>query len=105
MNYTCTVVDDGRGSTFWRGTAFNCPPSNVISLSHQLFNIGGDTGMCTSGAITGESVGVVDNCYTSRLLVTASPGLNDTTVECTLVLAGMGVGNRTLLVAGMYMYK
>ena len=103
MNYTCTVVDNaGTGSTFWRGTAFNCPPSNIISLSHQLFNIAGDSGTCNNGAITAESVGVVDNCYTSRLMVTVSSELNETTVECTLVVVGVGVGNRTLLVAGKY---
>ena len=101
VNYTCTVVDNaGTGSTFWKGTAFNCPPSNIISLAHQLFNIAGDSGTCNNGAITAESVGVVDNCYTSRLMVTVSSELNDTTVECTLVVVGMGVGNRTLLVAG-----
>ena len=100
VNYTCTVVDNaGTGSTFWKGRAFNCPPSNIVSLSHQLFNIGGDSGTC--GAITAESVGVVDNCYTSRLMVTVSPALNGTTVECTL--SGVRVvGSRTILIAGMH---
>ena len=102
VNYTCTVVDSsGILTTFWRGTAFNCPPSNVIPLSHQLF-IGGTSGTCNSGAITAASVGVVDNCYTSRLMVYVSVGLNETTVECTIVLSGMRVGNHTLLIAGMY---
>ena len=104
MNYTCTIVDTTGnppiGSTFWRGTAFDCPgSSNVISLSHSLFNTTGMSGTCTSGAITAESVGVVDNCYTSRLMVTVSSALNGTTVECTL--SGVRVvGSRTLLIAG-----
>ena len=104
VNYTCTVVDNTRiGSTFWRGTVFNCPPSNVTSLSHQVFNIG-ESGTCNSGAITAETVNVVDNCYTSRLLVTVSSALNETTVECTRDLSGTGVGNRTILIAGMQYY-
>ena len=105
VNYTCTVVDTSGnppiGSTFWRGTAFNCPGSaNRISLSHLSFNTSGDSGSCNSGAITAESVNVVDNCYTSRLMVTISPALNGTTVECTLS-GVIAVGSRTLLIPGM----
>ena len=102
VNYTCTVVDTSNppiGSSVWRGTAFNCPTSsNEIFLRHSLFNTSGATDTCTGGAITAESVGVVDNCFTSRLMVTVSPGLNETTVECTL--SGVSVGSRTLLLAG-----
>ena len=103
VNYTCTVVDNaGTLNTFWRGTAFNCPATtNVIPLTHVLFN-SGISGTCTDGAITAESVGVVDNCYTSRLMVTVTPALNGTTVECTLSLSGMGIGNLTILIAGMH---
>ena len=103
VNYTCTAVDNTGGlTTFWRGTAFNCPAtSNVIALTHALFN-SGVSGTCTDGAITGESVSAVDNCYTSRLMVTVSPALNGTTVECTLSLSGMGGGNLTILIAGMH---
>ena len=105
VNYTCTIVDTSGnppiGSSIWRGTAFNCPTSsNAISLAHSSFNTSGASGSCTGGAITAESVGVVDNCYTSRLMVTASVGLNETTVECTL--SGLRVvGSRTILIAGM----
>ena len=105
VNYTCTVVDPTGnppiGSSLWRGTAFNCPGSaNEISLRHSLFNTTGTSGTCTSGAITAESVGVVDNCFTSRLMVTASVGLNETTVECTLSSV-IAVGSRTILIPGI----
>ena len=102
VNYTCTIVDSaGIGSTFWRGSAFNRPTSsNVISLTHSLFSTTGASDTCTGGAITAESVNVVDNCYTSRLMVTVSVGLNGTTVECTLS-GVIVVGSRTLLIAGM----
>ena len=104
VNYTCTIVDTSGnppiGSSLWRGTAFNCPTSsNGISLRHSLFSTSGATGTCNNGAITAESVGVVDNCYTSRLMVTVSSELNETTVECTL--SGVRVvGSRTMLIAG-----
>ena len=104
VNYTCTIVDTSpNGSSVWRGTAFNCPSSgNEISLRHSLFNTsGGASGTCTGGALTAESVGVVDNCYTSRLMVTVSPALNGTTVECTLSSVRV-MGNSTILIAGMY---
>ena len=107
VNYTCTIVDTSGnppiGSSLWRGTAFNCPgSSNAISLSHSLFNTsGGASGTCNSGALTAENVGVVDNCYTSRLMVTVSSVLNGTTVECTL--SGVRVvGSRTILLTGAY---
>ena len=106
VNYTCTVVDTSGnppvGSSLWRGTAFNCPgSSNRISLSHQQFNTSGDSGSCNSGAITAESVGVVDNCFTSRLMVTASSALNGTTVECTF--SGVRVvGSNTIPLTGTY---
>ena len=104
LNYTCTIVDTTGnppiGSSVWRGTAFDCSGSaDRISLSHSLFNTSGVSGTCTNGAITAESVGVVDNCYTSRLMVTASSALNETTMECTL--SGVRVvGSRTILIAG-----
>ena len=106
MNYTCTVVDTSGnppiGSTVWRGTAFNCPgSSNVISLRHSLFSTTGASGTCTNGAITAESVGAVDNCFTSRLTLNVSVGLNETTVECTL--SGVRVvDSRTVLLTGAY---
>ena len=101
MNYTCTIVDPTNptiGFSVWRGTAFSCPvSSNEISLRHSSFS--GATGTCTGGAITAESVSVVDNCYTSRLMVTVSSGLNGTTVECTLS-GVVSVGICTILIAG-----
>ena len=106
VNYTCTVVDTTGnpplGSSVWRGTAFNCPTSsNEISLRHSSFSTSsGATDTCNNGAMTAESVGVVDNCFTSRLMVNVSSTLNETTVECTL--SGVRVvGNRTILIAGM----
>ena len=107
VNYTCTIVDTPGnppiGFSHWIGTAFRCPGSaNVISLGHSEFNTSsGTSGTCNSGALTAESVIVVDNCYTSRLMVNVNVGLNETTVECTL--SGVRVvGSHTILIAGAY---
>ena len=97
VNYTCTVVDPGNppiAVTIWRGTAFNCN-GDIITLIHSQFNTSGSSGTCNSGAITAE----VDNCYTSRLMVTVSSALNGTTVECTL--SGVRVvGSCTIPITG-----
>ena len=105
VNYTCTVVDTSGnppiGFSVWRGTALNCPTSsNEISLRHSSFSTSGISGTCTGGAITAESVGVVDNCFISRLMVNVSSGLNETTVECSLSGTRV-VGNDTILIQGM----
>ena len=103
VNYTCTVVDSNPpfSSSVWRGTALDCPPSDTISLSHSLFSTTGTSGTCNSGAITAESVSVDGNCFTSRLLVNVSVGLNESTVECSL--SGVRVvGSHTILIAGIY---
>lgn len=81
LTYTCTAV--GRGSTLWTGTAFDCT-NNWINLRHSLFNDTGRgaTGDCSGGAIVGESVGVTDNCYTSRLRVRIAADMNNKTIRC-----------------------
>ena len=108
VNYTCTAVDTSGnppfGSSIWKGTAFNCPgsPPDEIPLRQSLFSTSGASGTCTDGAITAESVGVNGSCYTSRLMVNVSSGLNETTVECVLSNQRV-VGNGTILITGMYL--
>ena len=105
VNYTCTVVDTNipLAFTLWRGTTlFTCPGSQII-LIHLSFSTSGASDSCNNGAITAESVGVEDNCFTSRLMVTVSPTLNETTIECTL--AGVTIaGSDTLLIAGITVF-
>ena len=76
--FTCTTV--GSGATIWGGSAFQCSTREII-LRHNAFD--GETpqsGDCNG--IVGESVRVQDNCYTSRLRVPVSAGVNNRTVHC-----------------------
>lgn len=81
LTYTCTAV--GGGSTLWTGTAFDCT-NNLINLRHSLFNSSDRTatGDCNNGAIVGQSVRAMDNCYTSELSVRISADLDNKTIRC-----------------------
>ena len=85
LTYSCSVI--GAGNTVWNGTAFNCGSSgtqNEISLRHTQFDRpGGATGSCNNDAIKAQSIGVVNNCYTSNLTVRISTTLNNTSIQCT----------------------
>ena len=86
VNYTCTVVDTGTilSFTVWEGSGFVCPPTNGIILEHFIYSTTGESESCTGGAFFAESVGVVENEYTSRLDVMASRSPNGTTIECNI---------------------
>ena len=101
VNYTCNVVDTNPilASTVWEGSGFDCPPTNDISLSHFSYSTTGDSGSCTGGAFSAESVGVVGNEYTSRLTVRSSLSLNGTTISCTIA-AQVLIGSDTITVGG-----
>ena len=78
LTFTCTIV--GSGVTIWGGSAFQCSTGEII-LRHNAFD--GETpqfGDCDD--IVGESVGVQDNCYTSKLRVPISTEVNNRTVHC-----------------------
>ncbi len=102
VSYECTVDDDGRSSTIWRGSAFNCTSSaSTISLSHALFSGSEVTIPC--GDLSAMSVGVSGSNYTSRLTLTATTALNGRTVECTRSLSDI-FGNDTIRIGGKYNY-
>ena len=77
--FNCTII--GGGATIWGGSAFICTTNEII-LRHNTFSTEMPSGVCNGGAIIGESVEVQNNCYTSRLRVTVSTGLNNKTVYC-----------------------
>ena len=81
LTYACTTV--GRGSTLWTGTAFDCT-NNMINLRHSLFNDSnrGATGDCSNGALVGRSIGVMDNCYSSQLIVRIMADMDNKTIRC-----------------------
>ena len=103
LTFTCSIV--GGGNTIWRGSAFNCPSTNnEIILRHSQFSTqSGTSGSCNSGTIVGQSVGVEGTCFTSRLNVPISEGLNDRTVQCdynNLNAGTTNIGSATLNVLG-----
>ena len=84
VNYECTVMDSaGIGSTIWLGSTFSCSgsPPNALNLLHSGY-VNGTTATC--GEMSAISVGVVGTDYTSRLTVTANPGLDGTMINCTI---------------------
>ena len=116
VNYECTVIDsDGSRVTVWQGSAFNCSSSfNSITLLHSRY-ASGESGTC--GDLSAISIGVVGSKYTSRLTVTANPGLDGTLINCTrstvllegydairvggwLIIFGFMLLNRTCIVPG-----
>ena len=78
--YECTTI--GTGTTVWKGSAFQCSGNgNSVLLSHRSFS-SGTMDTCNHGAIVGQSVRVVNNCYISRLNVTIDASMNGQTIKC-----------------------
>lgn len=82
LTYECTTV--GHGTTLWRGTAFNCPAiDNEIALRHARFkDPGGVSDQCNNGNITGHSLRVEGERYTSQIHIIVTPDLLGRTIEC-----------------------
>ena len=79
FTYECSVV--GGRFTVWRGTVVSA--GCEVTLFHTEFGVPGATrGVCNNGAVVGYNIGVENNCYTSKLDILVSPGLNGRTVEC-----------------------
>ena len=81
LTYECTVV--GGNLTVWSGTviAAGCE----ITLFHSRFTeSSGDSGNCTDGAVVGQSIDVVDNCYRSQLTIFMPSAFNGCTVSCSV---------------------
>ena len=80
QTFECSVI--GMGITLWNGTFFVCS-ENEIRLRHSQYNIdSGTNGECNQGAVMANSVGSLNNCHTSRLIVTIEEAMINETVEC-----------------------
>ena len=64
--------------TIWTGTFFDCP-GNEIRLRHSQYPIKKD---CNSRDIVAKIVGVLDNCYTSQLIITIREEMINKTIKC-----------------------
>ena len=89
------------GSTIWRVAAFDCMQNEIILRHSEYDDVGGTSGLCNGGAISGRSTAVDDNCYTSQLRLTVSRELHNKAVTCLLNLnrAMTAVGNVSIIVA------
>ena len=78
----CTIIGGTGDATVWRGTAFQCDYSEIVLLHNRFIEPQNFIVPCNNGAIAARALGIVNNSYISQLNVTASPELNNTTVEC-----------------------
>ena len=100
--YNCSVV--GEGQTVWTGSAFDCPDKNdSIILRHSEFltyNSSSTAGTCNNGTIFGEAISVEGDCFTSRLLIFATSGLDGKYITC---IHENGSSELIIGVAGMFL--
>ena len=81
LTYECTVM--GAVSTFWTGSAFDCPNyGNEILLLHSRFLHSGTSGSCNNGSIVARGLSVDGNNFTSQLNVTVTPVIGGKTITC-----------------------
>eukprot|EP00731_Ephydatia_muelleri_P033825 Em0039g11a len=96
--YTC-VLSSGAPLgvvTVWGGSAFQCPPTNHISLTQRA---GGTVQTFTPGScgnLSAVTTNVTSTCYTSVLTIPAVQALNGTTVVCQDGNTGAVVGIGTM---------
>lgn len=99
LTFNCTTV--GLGSTVWRVAAFDCTQNEIILRHSEFDQVGGTTGECNGGAISGISIGVEGNCYSSQLDLSVTPELHNKSVTCLLMSSGVTtpVGSVSIIVA------
>ena len=80
--YECTA--EGAGATLWFGNAFQCSPSNRITLLHSDFSSqSGTFGTCNDGAIIAQSLRNRNNInFVSELNITATSNLDGKMIMC-----------------------
>ena len=96
--YECTVV--GGNLTVWEGTVI--PESCEITLRHSRFtDNSGHSRKCNNGAVVGQSIDVVGNCYRSQLtILSVTSAFNGSTVSCSVDdgMAATPINTTTLLI-------
>ena len=98
MTYTCVLSSSAPLGvvTVWGGSAFQCAPTNHISLAQRA---GGTVQTFTPGScgnLSAVTTNVTSTCYTSVLTIPAVQALNGTTVVCQDGISGAVVGSGTV---------
>ena len=77
--YQCSVT--GGELTVWSGSVIGVG-CEIILFHNQYESPNGASGECNNGAVTGRSIEVVNNSYTSQLTIRVTANLNGRTIEC-----------------------
>ena len=94
LTYTCAILDySAYPVVVWSGF---CANSSDIVIAHGV--PAQDSFKCELFSV--QATGIVSNCNTSTLTVTASPELNGTVIRCSN--QGAEVGRAELLLASTY---
>ena len=100
--FECVVT--GGTATIWSGTAFDRCSSDEITLRHSQFIQSGyslDETCGDSGPIIGRTVSVVNDSYTSQLIVNVSQSLIGANIECSNY-SGIAGTKQILLTTGTF---
>ena len=77
--YQCSVT--GGELTVWSGSVIDVG-CEIILFHNQYESPNGASDVCNDGAVTGRSIEVVNNSYTSQLTVRVTANLDGRTTEC-----------------------
>ena len=105
ITYTCVLSSNGIVvSTAWSGSAFQCPPTNQISLFQRYFGVVLPFIPGSCGNLSAVTTNVTSTCYTSVLTIPAVQAFNGATVVCRDGATGAVVGNDTVkIISELYM--
>ena len=96
--YTCVLSSSAPFAviTAWTGSAFQCPPTNLISLIQRSSGAIQPFTPVSCGSFSAVTTNVTSTCYTSVLTIPAVQALNGTTVGCQDGSTGAVVGSDTV---------
>ena len=86
--------------TIWSGSAFQCSPTNQISLLQRVAGVLQPFIPMSCGSLSAVTTDVTSSCYTSVLTIPAVQALNGTTVMCADGVTGTVVGSDTVKIVG-----
>eukprot|EP00731_Ephydatia_muelleri_P011278 Em0006g172a len=98
ITYTCVLSSSAPFTviTLWSGSAFQCLPTNLISLTQRSSGAIQPFPSGSCGSLSAVTTNVTSTCYTSVLTIPAVQALNGTTVVCYDGNTGAVVGSDTL---------
>ena len=104
ITYTCVLSSSANAViTLWSGSAFQCPPTNLISLTQRVGGVVQPFSSGSCGSLSAVTTNVTSTCYTSVLTIPAVQALNGNSVQCTNGITKSDiVGNDTVKIMSEY---